>query len=477
MRPPELTPGELLPWRRVFALLTLSDVSMVLLGLVLGHELRYVNSLDNLFARGTPVMPMWYLFPLAAVWLVAFRLFGLYERPNLVSGIGEYRRILTAGGVTTLAIIVFAYLREQPTIARGFLLMALVSTVALVSLGRFWVRRYVYAQWRHGRPLDRVIVVGTGRQATAVARQLADSASASMRVLGFVSEYMPKGSVPFGSYKVLGEPLDLEQIATETGATRALVVESGMSWESLQAMVGITRRRGALSINLIPGLFDVHATQMSPLQLGPVLALAPNPARIAGVNAAIKRTLDLAVGIPLVLVALPIVATFSLAAVLSGRGLGLQPERVVGPREHFTMWHLDGPEWARRAHLTRLPNLLLVLLGRMSLLGPRPVLKSRAEAYSGVMANLESAKPGFIGPWWLVDKARPEDIEAELGLDLYYLRNYSVWLDIQILVHVARALVTRRWDLEPSPIPVARLDDADQTLAGIATGRVRTDPL
>jgi lipopolysaccharide/colanic/teichoic acid biosynthesis glycosyltransferase len=85
----------------------------------------------------------------------------------------------------------------------------------------------------------------------------------------------------------------------------------------------------------------------------------------------------------------------------------------------------------------------------MSLLGPRPVALSRAAAYEEAMAFLSLAKPGFIGPWWLVGQRRPDDIADELTYDLHYLRNYSVWVDVHILVQVSRHILGRRIRLRP----------------------------
>jgi lipopolysaccharide/colanic/teichoic acid biosynthesis glycosyltransferase len=296
-------------------------------------------------------------------------------------------------------------------------------------------------------------------------------------VIGFLSEYMPKGTLVMGARRVLGEPMDLARIAEQHGVTRALVVESGLSWESLQAMVRAMHRSNGVAINLIPGLFDLHATPMSPQQLGPVLALAPHPTRIVGLDAAMKRVLDLTLGIPVFFITVPIMALLSAMSLLSGRGHGLEAEPVVGSQAPFTMWNFEGPSWAKRAHLTRLPNLLFVLGGSMSLLGPRPLSRNRAEAHLDAMAFLESAKPGFIGPWWLVDKARPQDLEAEISLDLFYLRNYSIWLDIQILVHVVRALLTRRWGLERSPIPFRRGVDLERNASDLSGATIRSDTL
>lgn len=238
--------------------------------------------------------------------------------------------------------------------------------------------------------------------------------------------------------------MELQNIAKKYGVTRALVVESGLSWESLQAMVRLMHRREGVAISLLPGLFDLHSTQMVPQQLGPVLTLTPQPARIVGADAVMKRGLDLIVGIMAGVLALPLMALLAGISLARGRGVGLRSERVLGPRGPFNLWIFGGPEWAKRAHLTRLPTLIFVLGGSMSLLGPRPVALHRAEAYAEAMEFLELAKPGFIGPWWLVGKAEPDDIPDELGYDLHYLRNYSVWLDLHILLQVARSLIGGR---------------------------------
>jgi lipopolysaccharide/colanic/teichoic acid biosynthesis glycosyltransferase len=167
---------------------------------------------------------------------------------------------------------------------------------------------------------------------------------------------------------------------------------------------------------------------------------------VTGVDAALKRSLDLAIGGLGLVLALPLILVVA-AASLWGQGrIGVRSVKVLGTRGPITMYAFGGPAWARGAHLSRLPSLLLVLSGRISLLGPRPVPLHRAGDYAEAMDFLQHAKPGFIGPWWLVGLGRPGSIKEELHYDLHYLRNYSIWADLHILVQVARALLSRRWD-------------------------------
>src|SRR5258708_37546047 len=247
-----MPPHKLLSWRRVAGLLVVGDLVAVALGLRAAYEFRFNSTFEILEPR-SPTLPMSWLFGFAVLWLAGLWANGLYRRANLVSGIGEYRRILTAGMITTLAIIAFDYLTADVPLSRGFLLSAALINVALVGVWRFSVRRFIYRAAGHGRYLDSALIVGANREAAAVAEELLTTPPASCRVAGFLSDYLPKGTEVLPGLRVLGEPLELQVVAASTGATRALVIESGLSWESLHGVVRDMHRRGSVTISLVPG--------------------------------------------------------------------------------------------------------------------------------------------------------------------------------------------------------------------------------
>jgi lipopolysaccharide/colanic/teichoic acid biosynthesis glycosyltransferase len=433
----------LLPWRLVVALLIASDFVLVLLGLTFAYALRFHASWLIALEPRMSTISLLALVPLAVVWLGLFGAIGLYRKRNLVSGLSEYQRVWGSGALAVLAVIVFLYLETRPYVSRGFIFLSLVVVAFLVCLGRFLVRRLIYAAANRGWFLDRVLVVGTNRQAIAVAQQLSRNLSASSEVVGFLSEYLPIGAEVTNGLRVLGEPLQLEEVGARIGATSAVVLESGLSWESLQGLVRSLHGPGRPQVTLIPGMFDLHATPMEPHRLGPVMGLRPLPSRIVGQDAVFKRLLDVVVGSLATLIALPLMLLVAAVSFLSGRRIGLVRESyLLAGRQPLQVSRFTAP-WARRSHLSRLPELFAVLIGRMSLVGPRPVSPGRAAEYGRAMALLASAKPGFIGPWWLVGMARPADVEDEIAYDLFYVRNYSIWLDTQILVQAARSLLAR----------------------------------
>ncbi|HEV3232663.1 MAG TPA: sugar transferase [Candidatus Dormibacteraeota bacterium] len=426
-----------------------ADLAGVTLGLALAYVARYGS-----LAPGRDGMPLVYLAPLWALWLVALAVLGLHQRRNTVSGIGEYRRILTAGAVVLLAVIVVSYAGTQSLVSRGFLALAFVAVSLLVGLGRFATRRWIYAQARRGRCLDRAVVIGTNRQAVAVARQLEESAPASCQVVGFLTDYGAIGHRVQNGLTVLGEPMQLETLGPELGLTKAIVVQSGISWESLQWLVAWMQRSTGVEFCLVPGLHDLHSTPMSTYQLGGLLTLVPHSARVVGVDAVLKRGLELVVTLPACVVALPAIAVLAVCSRLAGRGWGIAAEEFVDGRGTYRLWRFSDSEFARRYHLARLPSLPLVLSGRVGLLGPRPIPRAQPQHYAKARLFLDSARPGFIGPWWLVGIQRPADLDAELAFDLYYLRHYSIWLDVHILVQAARGVLGRRVSAGP---PLRRL--------------------
>ena len=436
-----MPPPSRLSWRSVLWLLALSDVLFTTWAIALAYWLRFHwSSIAGLEPR-VPGFPVWMMLPFVAAFLLAFTLSRAYRRESVVSGLEEYGRIFEASGMTVLFVIVVAYLTTFAAVSRGFLLLSLGLVTFWVCLGRFAVRRVIYQAARKGRCLDAAIVVGVNRQAIDVARQLGNSPSASIRVVGFLSDYRPKGSTVVDGLRILGEPLELESIAQGVGANRAVVVESALAWESLRAIVQVMHRRRDLTISLVPGLSDLHSTSMDARHLGPVLTLAPRLARITGGEAMMKRVLDIAIVVPVLVLGVPLMALMAVLARFSGHGSGLVREAFVGPAGTLTLQRFRYPEWAERVHFSRLPDLLLVLSGTMSLLGPRPVALDRADEYTRVTHLLESAKPGFIGPWWLVRMGRPADVRAEITYDLHYVRNYSIWLDVQLLIQAARGLL------------------------------------
>src|SRR5579859_1588042 len=438
---------------RWHALLALIDGLAVLDGLLIARGLRYSeHQLPGLVAA--PRFPIAWVPLLVTLWLLALALARSHDPNHLIAGHQMYRRIFFADSLALGALVVYTYFRETPNISRGFLLFAWILVLAFLCGARWVVRQGIYRRAARGERLNRVLVVGANRHGLAIAEQLTRSRSASSHVVGFLDDFHPIGRELLPGLRVLGEPMQLFAVARAAGASHAVVVESGISWESHQWLVRHGDRSDSVRVMMAPGLYDLSTTRMELGQLGPVLLIKPGSTAITGLEATLKRALDVLGASLLLLVTAPLLVliawrlrprVFVLRRALGHRG---RPFNLLEFRAHSRM---------RQFHLSRLPSLLNVLAGSMSLVGPRPVPAAEAEGLADWRPLLEAARPGFIGPWWLVGLFRPANLEEEIMLDLQYLRNYTIWFDLHVLVQTVRGLLNpAAWGAsllptEPSP--------------------------
>jgi lipopolysaccharide/colanic/teichoic acid biosynthesis glycosyltransferase len=122
-------------------------------------------------------------------------------------------------------------------------------------------------------------------------------------------------------------------------------------------------------------------------------------------------------------------------------GSPYQLEHFIGENgSRLSMPKLHGAK-VDALHLGRLPALLLVITGQMSLIGPSPVRPGWLEDGDSLQETLYAMKPGFIGPWWLVQNGRPTKADDEIAVDLRYARGYTIWMDFKVLWEVAMSLL------------------------------------
>lgn len=434
-------PVHILGWSRVRVVLVLFDLIALLLALEVAYVSRYSLGwrLTGDSASLDPLVPALCL----AITLITYRVFDLYSMRLVGSGLYEYRSILTDTTFAFVAIVVIDYIDQGLRISRAYLLLFWLAALLLVGVGRFIARRVV-RRWSAIRGgLRRVLVVGANELGIQIAHELATNPAACSVVLGFLSEYRPLGRPTNGQFKVLGEPMELYEVANREGASHAVVVESALSWESLRYIVRSMHASLTLQVLLAPGLFDVGATPLQSTQLGHTVLLTPRATRIFGFEALLKRVLDLVVAIPALVLTFPLQFGIWLSLRFSGVAVPLLVHRCLGSRgQVINIWRFNGGARLQSSHLTRLPSLWQVVRGRMSLIGPRPAILDQPGPYHDWSDALAPLKPGFIGPWWLSGHGRPVELQAEIQADLNYARTYSIWLDLRILIAVGWGLLT-----------------------------------
>lgn len=439
MKSTELIRGS---WKWVVLLLLGADIITVLVGQSIAYAFRFRT--DVLPA----VQPMSSVVPplMVAVFVAAFSSQGLYRmRFAAGAGLDEYRRVLMAAVGASVVIALISYMSDVFRVSRGYLLVSLVATTALVWLGRFAVRRLLRSAWAAGFRLRRVLIVGANARAIQIARDVASHSGAVSDVVGLLDEYRPVGSRIQG-FPVLGDPGRISGLAARLGATHIVVAPDALSWEAMRQIVTFMHRDRSTEVLLAPAVHDVQSVPVDVVHLGSTPLLAPSLTRIRGAEAAMKRALEFSFVLLALLVSLPLQIGVAVWLKLRGRP-ALTRESVHGlGAEVFQLPSFPVQGWLRQRHLQRLPALWLILIGRMNLIGPRPIPVSDAAAYERHQLALGTVRPGFIGPWWVVQQQRPGSPDDEIRLDLQYIRNYTIWMDVRILLRVFASL--------PRPRPV-----------------------
>jgi lipopolysaccharide/colanic/teichoic acid biosynthesis glycosyltransferase len=455
------SPAHRRQWTFLMVLLVAADAVVVYASLSLAYFVRIGSGLLAYGSREDPAAYREFAIISVLVWLALFYGVGLYRQDALLGGVSEYQQVIRACTVGILFIITLSFFwRDTLQVSRGWLLLSWAFSCTLVCAERFLIRRLGYALRRRGWLTSRVLIVGANSQGVAIAEQWRRSASSGMAVAGFVDDFKPVGSPVVGDLKVLGRASAVETLAHELRVQEIVVVSGAIAWETFEEIIERASRPNGCTVRLSPGFYEMLATGVSVTNKTFVPLLTINERRLVGTDAILKWVLDHALGAVLCLLALPLMGMLALGLKLTGAGRPLLDHHRVagigGSAFGMLKFHTRGstasgerqqnlkndrgcpPTWLERTLLSsgldKLPQLFNVLAGQMSLVGPRPRIVGADDDDVRTVWNFQVVNPGMIGPWTASGTwAAGEQAQSEL----YYVRNWTIWLDLQILLQTS----------------------------------------
>ncbi len=410
-------------WRLLLAGLFIVDLAGVLLALKLA---AWLASHPAFGGRGTP--DWGFMLMVLPIFALIFLSQGLYDPQNLLGGTREYSAVLRASTYGLLGIVLLSFVTRR-IVSREWIALSWAFSAALVGIGRFLIRRAAYQLRRHGHLTARTIMVGADAHSVAVATQLSQNGS-GVRIVGFLDDYVPAGSTLGNGYRVLGGSSALLQIAARTHADEAIVVPQALPWETLQTLLSdAAAAPNGLRVHLPAGFYDLLTTRVGLSERNHVPLLTVKKARLTMLESIVKSSLDYGLAIVLLVISSPLTLLTSAWLRLSGQHRVLERQRVVGRYGRpFNMLTFAPAGPARSTLVQKLPGLINVLRGELSIVGPRPK--------NGGETRLLGIRPGLTGSWRQV-----KDPNEQAVLDLYYIRSYSIWLDLQVLFQRLRARI------------------------------------
>src|SRR2546421_8503401 len=393
-----------------------------------------------------------------------------YERRFLFVGSDEYQRVLRAGLTLTAALAVVSYAFDV-RLARGYVVVALPIATS-PDIGLRWVRgRRLPRARRRGAHLHRVIVVGHELAVVAITRQLNRERYHGLDVVGCCLPPDHDGEVGLPVYGTFDA---VDHAVWASGADTVIVL-------SCPELDGQTLRRLAWRLERDEGdlivassLIDVAGgrTTIRPVDGLPMLHVEhPN---LSGPGRIVKAAMDRLGALALLVMLAPVLAVLAVAVTWGSPGPVLfRQVRVGKDGREFVMYkfrtmYADAParlaeirhlndyddvlfkmrddprvtrvgRWLRRFSLDELPQLVNVLLGQMSLVGPRPPLPEEVAAYPADMRRRLAVRPGLTGLWQVSGRS-DLPFEEAVKLDLRYVENWSFSLDLVILLRTLSAV-------------------------------------
>jgi exopolysaccharide biosynthesis polyprenyl glycosylphosphotransferase len=402
---------------------------------------------------------------LIPLWLLVFVLFGLYQHPAKVGGPLESSRIFNASTIAAMLVIVLTFLFQTLVISRMWLVSSWLFSFLLVSINRFAARRLVYALRRRGYLMSPTVIVGTNPEAVKLATYLGESPSSGVQTVGFVSttsgERLAGTTLP-----VLGSTVDIAAIVEAHDVEDVIVAITDVRREELLRLCEDLNALRA-QLRLSSGLHELLTTRVVVHTLGTVPLMSLQKNRLDRAEVVIKAILDVGLALAGLVLLTPLLLALAVLIKLDSPGPVIHRRRVLGSSGRqfeaykFRTMHVNGDEllrgrpeiaealktnqklrddprvtrvgqWLRRYSLDELPQLINVLQGQMSLVGPRMISPEEAEKYGSHLLNLLTVKPGMTGLWQVSGRS-DRSYEERVQLDMFYVRSYSVWLDLQIL--------------------------------------------
>lgn len=416
---------------------------------------------------------------LPPTWIVAMLAHRSYDRSTLGLGTEEYRRVLR-GAVALPALAAGAYyLLTHDSGLFHDMIMATVPAVAIALSGRYLLRRRMHRRWARGRDRSATLLVGPSHGIVELVTVLRRGGVQELQVAG-VCLSDPENATEI---RKLGLPLlggvdDMADVFRALGiSTVAVLPAPEFDASVLRRMSWIAAVQG-VDFLLAPVLADVAASRLAvrPTNGIPLVEIqAPNLSRIARVP---KELLDRSLAaVLLVFLALPMLVIALIVRLDSSGPALFRQQRVGRYGDHFTMLkfrtmrqdsetlraelaHLnqnsDGllfkvkedpritrvGSFLRRSSLDELPQLINAVRGTMSLVGPRPPLPEEVDEYTPDIKRRLLVKPGLTGLWQVSGRSDLPWDEA-VRLDLGYVDNWSMGLDLSILLRTGSVVVRR----------------------------------
>ncbi len=455
--------------------IVIGDLALINVAFIIAYWMRY-----NLGIGGT-VEERFYIslgdyssfqIILSLVLLSVYGLAGIYRQPPSISFIDEAWKLLGATSIGMMLTLALVYIFRSFSYSRALVAFSWVLIVLLLWIARL-VKHLIRAYLRRkGVGVRRVLVIGGDDLGKRVMHVIATEPNSGYRLAGFVQE---NGDEDMGRFKCLGRLENITEVVRDHQIDEVIIA---LPLASRRVIPEITEQcqKGGVAFKIVPDLYEMSLSGVDIDDLRGIPIVGVKKASIHGFDLLLKRGIDVVLSLLFLILLSPLWALIALLIKLDSPGpivfrqlrvgKGGKPfkfykfrsMRVTAEEDIAELSDLNeatGPlfkmrndprrtplgRFLRRTSLDELPQLINILKGEMSWVGPRPPLPSEVERYEPWHMKRLEAAPGLTGLWQVSGRS-DLPFDEMVMLDIYYIENWSLGLDFRTLLRTIPAVIS-----------------------------------
>jgi exopolysaccharide biosynthesis polyprenyl glycosylphosphotransferase len=413
---------------------------------------------------------------LTVLLLGIYKLNGVYNQPRGASWFDEVYSLMT-GTATGIILMVFVmvFLFRSLFYSRLVFFYGGVLVTIFLSASRL-AKRFARGRLRRrGLGVDRLLIVGVGEVGRTVMRHVVAQPTLGYHVIGFVDDDPEKANTDIGRFSALGNTAQIPRLVKEMAVDEVIITLPWMYHRKIVSIVAQCERE-QVRVRIVPDMFQMTLSHLDVEDLGGIPMIGMREISIGRTATFVKRAMDLTISLIGVILLLPFFALLALLIKLDSNGPVFFSQIRVGKDEKLfacykfrsmrqgaeaeqanlrTLNEADGPifkirddpritrmgRFLRRSSMDELPQLFNVLMGHMSIVGPRPAPPSEVQRYQPWHKRRLEVAPGLTGLWQVSGRSELSFDEMVL-LDLYYIEHWSPLLDVQIMLRTVPTVIT-----------------------------------
>jgi len=464
-------------------ILVVIDILVLLLAFTIAYILRVQYDPRPLLAEVYAVDYILAFLTIVPFWIIIFASLGLYQSNVYNRRLAEWARIGLGVFIGILTVIGWQYISGRVIMpARLVTVYAFVAALVLMILEREFMRFFRGYMFKKGKWVQNVLLIGNSEATSDIAVSLADTTKSGYKIVAIAcpKKLIPKG-LKFKHYSVVEVALKDVKANKITTIIQTDLYDSS---ERNQKILG-TAQTNHLSYNFIPGEPEFYSGKNTvDVFLGyPMISVYQTP--LVGWGSIAKRLFDLLVSVPLLIVLSPLLLAVYIIKKIVDPGpafyISKRLSRFSKPINLIKFRSMDAKygshdaaeefremgredlakeyeknrkvendpritkfgNFLRKTSIDELPQIINVIRGDLSLVGPRPILPQEAKLARGRTALLHSVKSGVTGIWQVSGRSELS-FEERIELELYYAQNWTFWLDVKILFKTVGVVLFRK---------------------------------